>query len=46
MGRLKKIVQNWSQSEGSIVEGYVAEEVIEFYNNYLEKVEPIGLLKS
>jgi Domain of unknown function (DUF4218) len=46
MGQLKGLVQSRSRPEGSIVEGYIAEEVIEFYTSYLEGVEPIGLPKS
>jgi Domain of unknown function (DUF4216)/Domain of unknown function (DUF4218) len=46
MGQLKGLVRSRSRPEGSIVEGYIAEEVIEFYTSYLEGVEPIGLLKS
>ena len=29
-----------------MVEGYSAEEVIEFYTDYLERVDPIGILIS
>jgi Domain of unknown function (DUF4218) len=46
MGQLKGLVRSRSRPEGSIVEGYIAEEVIEFYTSYLEGVEPIGLPKS
>jgi hypothetical protein len=40
-GSIKRI-----RPEESIVEGYIAEEIIEFYTSYLEGVEPIGLPKS
>jgi Domain of unknown function (DUF4218) len=46
MGQLKGLVRSRSRPEGSIVEGYIVEEVIEFYTSYLEGVEPIGLPKS
>jgi Domain of unknown function (DUF4218) len=46
MRQLKGLAQSRSQPEGSIVEGYIAEEIIEFYTSYLERVELIGLLKS
>jgi len=46
MGQLKGLVRSRSRPEGSIAEGYVAEEVIEFYTYYLGGVEPIGLPKS
>jgi len=43
MGILKKYVRNRHRPEGSIVEGYVAEEVIEFCTEYMTGVEPIGI---
>jgi Domain of unknown function (DUF4218) len=46
MGQLKGLAQSRSQPEGNIVEGYIAEEVFEFYTSYLERVELIGLPKS
>jgi Domain of unknown function (DUF4218) len=46
MGQLKGLVRNRSHPEGSIVERYIAEEVIEFYTKYLDSVEPIVLPKS
>jgi Domain of unknown function (DUF4218) len=46
MGQLKGLVRSRSRPEGSIVEGYIAEDVIEFYTCYLEGVEPNGLPKS
>jgi Domain of unknown function (DUF4218) len=35
MGDLKGLVRSRSRSEGSIVEGYVGEEIIEFYTDYV-----------
>jgi Domain of unknown function (DUF4218) len=46
MGQLKVLVRSRSRHEGSIVEEYVAEEVIKFYADYLDGVESIGLPKS
>ena len=46
MGVMKRMVRSRSRLEGSIVEGYVAEEVIEFVSDYLSGVEPIGLPRS
>jgi Domain of unknown function (DUF4218) len=46
MGQLKGLVRSRSRPEGSIIERYIAKEVIEFYTSYLEGVEPIGLPKS
>jgi hypothetical protein len=46
MGQLKGMVRSRSRPEGSIVEGKVTEEVIEYYTDYLESVESIGLPKS
>ncbi|XP_071729360.1 uncharacterized protein [Rutidosis leptorrhynchoides] len=43
MGFLKGYVRNKRRPEGSIVEGYVSEEVIDFCNDYLEGVKNIGL---
>ncbi|XP_071741136.1 uncharacterized protein [Rutidosis leptorrhynchoides] len=43
MGFLKGYVRNKSRPEGSIVEGYVSEEVIDFCNDYLEGVRSIGV---
>nr|GEX09040.1 hypothetical protein [Tanacetum cinerariifolium] len=39
MGIVKGYVRNQSRPEGSIVEGYASEEVIDFYTNYLEGVK-------
>lgn len=46
MGILKSYVQNRSRPEGSIVEGYATEEVIEFCVDYIARVEPIGVPQS
>jgi Domain of unknown function (DUF4218) len=46
MGQLKGLVRSRSRPEGSIVKGYITEEIIEFYTSYLEGAEPIGLPKS
>jgi Domain of unknown function (DUF4218) len=46
MGQLKVLVQSRSKPEGSIVVGKLDEQVIEYYTDYLEGVEPIGLPKS
>ncbi|XP_071700146.1 uncharacterized protein [Rutidosis leptorrhynchoides] len=43
MGFLKGYVRNKRRPKGSIVEGYVSEEVIDFCNDYLEGVKNIGL---
>jgi Domain of unknown function (DUF4218) len=46
MGQLKGLVLSRSWPEWSIVEGYITKELIEFYTDYLEGVEPISLPKS
>ncbi|GKA18531.1 protein kinase-like domain, concanavalin A-like lectin/glucanase domain protein [Tanacetum coccineum] len=46
MGVVKGYVRNRSRPEGSIVEGYASEEVIDFYTNYLEGVKGIGVPQS
>jgi Domain of unknown function (DUF4218) len=46
MGQLKGLVRSRSRPEGSIVEGYISEEVIELYTDFLDGVEPIGLPRS
>jgi Domain of unknown function (DUF4218) len=49
MGHLKGLVRSRSRPEGSIVEGYISEEVLEFYIDNLkgvEGVQHIGLPKS
>nr|XP_043619644.1 uncharacterized protein LOC122591440 [Erigeron canadensis] len=43
MGFLKGCVRNRSRPEGSIVEGYVAEEVIDFCTDYLADAKSIGI---
>jgi hypothetical protein len=45
MDQLIGLVQNRSRSEQSIIEGYVVEEVIKFYSDFLDGVEPIGFPK-
>ena len=42
---LKKYVRNQNRLENCIVECYTYEEVVEFCNEYLSNVEPIGLPK-
>jgi hypothetical protein len=42
MGIIKKYVRNRSRPEGSIVEGYATEEVVEFYIDYMD-LQPIGV---
>nr|GEW31927.1 hypothetical protein [Tanacetum cinerariifolium] len=46
MGIVKGYLRNRSRPEGSIVEGYTSEEVIDFYTNYLEGVKGIGVPQS
>jgi len=46
MGILKGYVRNRYRPEGSIVEAYAAEEVIEFCTDYMLDLEPIGISKS
>ncbi|GKC11007.1 hypothetical protein Tco_1007789 [Tanacetum coccineum] len=46
MGVVKGYVRNRSRPEGSIVEGYASEELIDFYTNYLEGVKGIGVPQS
>ncbi|XP_078149690.1 uncharacterized protein LOC144545009 [Carex rostrata] len=46
MGILKSYVRNRHRPEGSIVEGYSTEEVIEFCTNYMTGVGHIGVPKS
>ena len=43
MGVLKKYVRNRSSPEGCIAKGYGAEEVIEFYVDYIDELRPIGV---
>jgi hypothetical protein len=42
MGIIKKYVRNRSRPEGSIVEGYAIEEVVEFCIDYMD-LQPIGV---
>ncbi|XP_052621656.1 uncharacterized protein LOC128127253 [Lactuca sativa] len=46
MGVLKRYVRNKFRPEGSIVEGYATEEVIEYCTDYLQGVTSIGIPKS
>ncbi|XP_023756442.3 uncharacterized protein LOC111904991 [Lactuca sativa] len=46
MGFLKGYVRNRHRPEGSIVEGYATEEVIEFCTSYLKGVKSIGVPHS
>ncbi|KAJ9536255.1 hypothetical protein OSB04_un000555 [Centaurea solstitialis] len=46
MGVLKGYVRNRSRPEGSIVEGYASEEVIDFCTDYLAGVTNIGIPQS
>jgi len=39
LGHLKSYVRNTAQPEGSIVEGYIAKEVLTFYAQYMEGME-------
>ncbi|GJW40864.1 hypothetical protein Tco_0066709 [Tanacetum coccineum] len=43
IGFLKGYVRNRYRPEGSIVQGYAAEEVVKFYTNYMDDVADIGL---
>nr|GFA39715.1 hypothetical protein [Tanacetum cinerariifolium] len=42
MGFLKRYVRNRYRPEGSIIQGYDAEEVVQFYTNYMDDVTDIG----
>ena len=46
MGFLKHYVRNRARPEGSIVEGYVTEEVVEFCLDYMARIDPIGVPRS
>ena len=46
MGVLKSYVRNQSIPEGYIVQGYAAEEVLEWSVNYIDPNNPIGMPKS
>ena len=39
-------VRNRARPEGSIVEGYVAEEIVEFYLDYMARLDPVGVPRS
>ena len=46
MGILKHYVRNRAHPEGSIVEGYVTEEVVEFSLDFMARLDPIGVPRS
>ncbi|GKF22735.1 retrovirus-related pol polyprotein from transposon TNT 1-94, partial [Tanacetum coccineum] len=46
MGFLKGYVRNRSRQEGSIVEGYVSEEVVSFCTSYIDGIPDIGVPES
>ncbi|GJY70799.1 uncharacterized protein Tco_0474502 [Tanacetum coccineum] len=46
MGFLKGYVRNRSRPEGSIVEGYVSEEVVSFCTSYIDGIPDIGVPES
>ena len=41
LGKLKSYVRNRAQPEGSIAEGYLAEEVLTYCSRYLEGIETV-----
>jgi len=43
MGVLKKYVHQHARPEGSIVEGYGTEEVIEFCVEFIPELDPVGV---
>jgi hypothetical protein len=46
MGILKHYVRNRARPEGSIIEGYVTEEFVEFCLDYMACLDPIGVPSS
>ncbi|XP_071699139.1 uncharacterized protein [Rutidosis leptorrhynchoides] len=46
MGILKGYVRNLNRPEGSIIEGYASEEVIEFCTNYMDGFKSVGIPQS
>ncbi|XP_076931394.1 uncharacterized protein LOC143596521 [Bidens hawaiensis] len=46
MGVLKGHVRNRNRPEGSIIEGYTSEEVIDFCKGYMEGVDSVGVPKT
>jgi hypothetical protein len=46
MGILKNYVRNRAYPEGSIIEGYVTEEVVEFCLDYMTRLDPVGVPRS
>jgi len=45
-GVVKRFVRNRSQPDGSIVQGYLTEECIEFCTDFMEEQKPIGVAVS
>ena len=45
MKTLKGYIRKHNRLEGSIVEGYIAEEAVEFFSEYLSKAQAIGVSK-
>jgi hypothetical protein len=45
-GVVKRFVRNRSQPDGSIVQGYLTEECIEFYTDFMGVEKPIGVAVS
>ncbi len=43
---MKGYVRNRAHPEGSMIEGYTTEEVIECYADYIKDGKPIGVLVS
>ena len=41
LGKLKSYVRNKAQAEGSIAEGYMAEEALTFCSRYLDGIETV-----
>jgi hypothetical protein len=46
MGVLKHYVRNRARPEGSIIEGYVAKEFVEFCLDYMAHLDPLGVPRS
>ncbi|KAL9660709.1 hypothetical protein QQ045_025526 [Rhodiola kirilowii] len=42
---IKGYVRNRNRPEGSVVEGYIAEDAIEFCTNFLGNTSPVGISK-
>jgi hypothetical protein len=43
---MKGYVRNRAQPEGSMIEGYTTEEVVECYTDFIKDDKPIGVLVS